>query len=102
VTGHETPPLVAADLALGVNAKTLGWAVEALEAGTLLSTPPREGVAYLEPGALRWCLYAARDVERLTLEAVRRARAAGVSWQQIADELDVSRQAAAQRYGKRI
>lgn len=44
----------------------------------------------------------AKEIERLTLDWVQKARAAEASWEQIGTALGVSRQAAQQRFGRNV
>lgn len=56
-------------------------------------------VAAGDPDALAALLALAREVHAATGEAVEGLRAAGYSWEDIADRLGVSRQAVQQRWG---
>lgn len=70
-----------------------------------MSAPPRPTTSGSEePEALRSIRETAERIrahERELAAAVRRARLAGHSWQTIAWELGVTRQAAHRKYGKR-
>lgn len=50
---------------------------------------------------LRRIFDAKRELDRAEAEQVRRARARGYSWQAIAGALEISKQAAHKKYGKR-
>jgi hypothetical protein len=61
---------------------------------------PRVGKA--DPAQLRLLIGVAADIDRTIVYAVAGLRACGFKWQTIADELGVTRQAAQQRWGRRV